>query len=618
MKPLLSGLPIQLHSVLSIWPCSSRHEFHSPITGGSHSGPPPLLLPAAVVLLPSAMPVDVPPPFPLLLLPTPVDVPPGPVLVVALPVEVDPPTGGVPSSPGQPPSPTSANASPQSNACFMRVASPRSCPKSLAPPPCSPRPLDSPWVRIRRALGLGLTRRSTADIDAPRIRDPTVRTMAAMRHAWARESLLVGWAFGCTPASSPPGPTEPVAVAPAPEPASSTELAARGTDRKAQALLDELVPKTQRIRVTEASAEVLEVQLIDVALWITDGTRRAPLGHRATALVEIEHVRNAQGAPSLVVDYMDDMRCDRPQRTLTLEAHAALARLENASAMRLHQAGDFVASARRFARAARLDPALDVAWGNLARALAMDGRTETAMTALAPLLRRAPLRTMHEVLRDPELAALRERPEIVALRAPRPGTASIHDLALAYSEHRSLVALRRTEQSWGSCSFVSELQLFDTESGQRTLTLPLIDWADSDPSCESERRGHIRAERAASVKANLDAADRFLRAMGFTVSEELEVVEAAQIASEPRGSETLRRARFARADLQIAILGDDARVLRDREVLGIQRSIDARQIERVGYDPEARVAFVQWLRDVPEGCDGGRDGAGFAVIPVAP
>ncbi|MEM9462539.1 MAG: hypothetical protein AAGF11_50795 [Myxococcota bacterium] len=446
-----------------------------------------------------------------------------------------------------------------------------------------------------------------------------------MRSASARWSLLAGWAASCTPASSP---TEPQAVALAAEapaaavassaPTTTPEPSVRSPDARAQTLLDDLVPKTQRIRVTEASAQALQVRVIDFALWVTDGTRRAPLRRRATEIVEIERTRSALGVPSLVVDYVDPMSCDHPQLSLTLGAPSALARLENASAMRLHQAGDFVASARGFARAARLDPTLDMAWRNLARALAMDRRTEAAMTALAPLLRRAPLRTVHEVLGDPELASLREQPELVALRASRPGTASIRELTIAYSRDRSVVALRRTEPSWGSCAFVSELQLFDTTSGQRTLTLPLIDRSDTDPSCESEHRGHIRARRTAEVEAKLDATDRFLRAMGFVVSEDLEVVEAAQITSEPSGSERLHRARFARAGLEIAIDGGDARVLRGREVLGVQRSLDARTIERVGYDPKARVAFVQWLREIPEGCASDRDGAGFAVIPVAP
>lgn len=153
--PLESGSPTQLHSVLSMLPMSSMHAFHSPTTSGSQTGPPLLLLSATLPLdeLLAMPPLDDPPP-PLLLASGPVLVAEGPLVLVVAPVDEGPPSA-LPSSPGQPSNPSSAQDSPHPSPCLMTSASPRSRAKSLlgyARSTASP-----PWTRPRS----GLDRRST-------------------------------------------------------------------------------------------------------------------------------------------------------------------------------------------------------------------------------------------------------------------------------------------------------------------------------------------------------------------------------------------------------------------------------------------------------------------------
>ena len=68
----------------------------------------------------------------------------------------------------------------------------------------------------------------------------------------------------------------------------------------------------------------------------------------------------------------------------------------------------------------------------------------------------------------------------------------------------------------------------------------------------------------------------------------------------------LHLARFPAAGLGLAVLGSEARVLRGNEVLGVARGLDFRELLRAGYDPDARVAFIEWTHDTPEGCSADR------------
>jgi hypothetical protein len=380
------------------------------------------------------------------------------------------------------------------------------------------------------------------------------------------------------------------------------------------ALLDRLVPATERIAVTEEAARALEIRVIDNDLWVTDGSRRAPLRRRANAITRVTLGRTEGGEPMLLVDYEDDVSCLEQEQHVELPARSLLAKLENAAAMKPHGKHDFEASTRGFARAVELDPFLDVAWTNLACALAMHGDAAAAITVLDPMLRREPFQTYHKLLSDPELASLRERPELTALRAPKRGDASIRKLVIAHSAHHSLVALRRTEQSWGACNRVEDLRLFSTTTGEPVLTLPLVGWDETEPDCdEGGGDGGVIPRHRAKVNTRLDTAERFLRDLGFSVSAGLELVDPSKTTTED-GPHTA--AKLPGASLELEIDDESIRVRKGGEVLVTQSQDVAQGITLAGHDPVARVAFIEWYHDVPEGCDDEEDGTGIIVVPL--
>ncbi|MCX4247636.1 tetratricopeptide repeat protein [Paraliomyxa miuraensis] len=443
-----------------------------------------------------------------------------------------------------------------------------------------------------------------------------------------RRSLVVSLALalGCTPSQpsaeqAPSAPT-PAPAAPAPSPDPGQAPAAPPTTpppappadpvpTAANELLNGLVPEAERIAVTDAAAKSLELRVIDFEIWVTDGTRRAPLRMRAEEVTRTTPGHDGSGEPTLAFDYTDGMSCVDESNHAELSVRSLLARLENATAMKPHVADDFESSARGFARAARLDPSLDVAWINLACALAMQGKRGPATTALAPLLERKPLYTIHKVMSDPELESLREVPALVSKRAPKPGTAKVRELTLAYSEHLSLVAARRVEDSWGACNFVEDLRILDASTGKEILTLPLVGWDESEPECEDDAPDRrLRPEAKSRVQARLDTMDRFLRDMGFSVSEGLELVEP----DDDEGPAV--RAALPKAGFELVIDDDELRVEKAGKTLVAIPQTEAQGITRAGHDPRAGIAFIEWFHDVPEGCDDGSDGTGFIVVAL--
>lgn len=455
-----------------------------------------------------------------------------------------------------------------------------------------------------------------------------------MKTSWAIATTLLlaacrasGSSPGPKPATAPPpasqpaaGPDEPSSSHPPPDqpgagqpgadqttPDPSSAVAAR------QRLLDSLVGPAERPRVREAAAS-LELRIVELELWVTDGNRRAPLRRRATELNGVTRETGPEGEPVLVVDYTDGMRCTGGDERERLSARSLLSRLENASALRLHHEGEFVAASRGFAAAVSLDPSFPTASSNLACALALRGRPDLAVTALAPWLEQDLIPTYHTVMLDPELASLRERPALRALRAPTPGTARLHDLVMAYSRDLSMVAFVRAESSWGSCAFTEELILLSATTGERITTLPVIDWEDTEASCEAGDRV-IRPKARIRVDRRRAAVDRVLTDMGFDPSPHLEV-STARHQTDDRGERFT--ARFPKAGLGIAVREGTARLLKKDEVLGVSPGLGDVRIRRAGYDPETKIAFVEWLRDVPEGCDDGRDGTGVRLVLTTP
>ncbi len=405
------------------------------------------------------------------------------------------------------------------------------------------------------------------------------------------------------PAAAPDEPEAPSSVQAKPSPA-------------AQAVLDTIVSLKDPPTVSDAAVKALKFVVVDDELWVSDGDRRAPLRETATAVLGTTPRRDAAGAMIVRVDYEHDYGCFEGPQHLDLDARNLLARLENAGALVHHRAKRFEQAAIGFATAASLDPSLHLAWSNLACALALGGDTESAVGALDPLVDRGPLRAYHKVMSDPELASLREHPAIVALRAPTAGNVSVRGMSMAYSAHLSMVALLRYEQSWGSMAFIEEIQLFRSTTGEFVSSIPLVGWDDSDPSYEGKiARGVILPRRKKAVNARFDVVQRALRDMGFSTSAGLEVMPVTET---PQGDDIKYTARFAKAGLGMAILGGKARVLTKTEVLGLNADVDYEFVERVGYDPDARVAFVGWLQSVPEGCDSGMAGSGYGLVVLQP
>ena len=380
-------------------------------------------------------------------------------------------------------------------------------------------------------------------------------------------------------------------------------------------LLDRLVPAADRVAVSDATAKPLEIKAEESQLFVVEGSRRAPLGRRGDAINGVTLSHDAGGEPVLRVDYEDSVFCGDTKQLAEIPARNLLARLENASGLE-HEGkgkGGLEAAAKAFAQAVLLDPTLDEAWTSLARVLAKQGDTASAMAALDPLLRRAPLATYHQVLSDRELASLREQPAITAVRAPKAGDAKLRKLTIAYSAHHSLVAMVRTEQSWGACNYVQELRLHSTTSGEELLSLPLAGFDETDTECaKAGGPGKVLPKHRAAVNARFDMAERFLQDMGFSVSPGLELVDPPKVP----GEDYITKAQLPGAGLEIEIGESTVKVRKGTEVIVDRKQNDAQSIDSAGYDPAAHVAFIEWHQQVPEGCAFEGDGVGYYVFPV--
>ena len=101
------------------------------------------------------------------------------------------------------------------------------------------------------------------------------------------------------------------------------------------------------------------------------------------------------------------------------------AALEHDAARKHSRAGRRGEALAGFRRAVAIGPSHREARTDLARALNRMGRTDDALSALAPLIQEEPVLTYYTVLADPELEGLAEHPPLTALRVAtsptRPG-----------------------------------------------------------------------------------------------------------------------------------------------------------------------------------------------------
>lgn len=400
----------------------------------------------------------------------------------------------------------------------------------------------------------------------------------------------------------PPAPTEPPAPAPP-----AVVLSATTT-----ALLDRLVPAAERAKADDAAAKSLEMKSIEGQLWVVQGSRSTSLHRRASAVVGVTVQRDASAEPVLHVGFEDDVFCgDIEAHAVDLPVRTLLARLDVASGQELHAKGEHEAAAKSLARGALLDPTLDDAWLGLAAALAKQGDAASAMAALEPMIARAPLLTYHHVLASSDLATLRDQPALAALRAPKAGNVALRTMTIAYAAHGSLVALVRTEPSWGACNYVQELRLYDAKTGQQVLSVPLAGLDETDPECNGKAK--VLAAHRATVDARIAAAQRFLRDMGFVTSPKVE------LARPPKSTEDeATTLELPKAGVTIELDQATVKVRKGTEVLVERPQNLATGIDRGGHDPTAGVVFVEWHGQVPEGCAYDDDGAGHYVLPLPP
>jgi hypothetical protein len=254
--------------------------------------------------------------------------------------------------------------------------------------------------------------------------------------------------------------------------------------------------------------------------------------------------------------------------------HQVEARLTNVAGLELHRKHQWAAAAQRFTEALGLDPDFDLAAFNLASALALDGKVNDAVKAIGPWLAQHPIETYLHVLADPELAALVDTPELRAIRASKPGTATVATTKqVAFSPERKLVAARRTEACGMSGKSWSYLALADL-SGTTEELLALSD-------CD------------APSKTDIERADRFLADLGFEPVADLDT--GKQIDN--------TRFRFPKRKLGVMSPGRAGggvvRVVRGNTVLA-ERTSSAEFLESAVFIPAVHAVVVGWVTEQPE------------------
>jgi hypothetical protein len=276
------------------------------------------------------------------------------------------------------------------------------------------------------------------------------------------------------------------------------------------------------------------------------------------------------------------------------------ARIENAAAYALHKKKDYKGSSAGFAKAVAADPTWNIAAYNLASALQLLGDKAGATKALVPWIASAPMQTYLQVTFDAELAPLLDQPELKALRVAKPGNAKVDGTGtlvgtVAYSKEKNLVAVTRSEASWGACSHTEELELRDAKTGALVAHVPSVQWSETEVEC-SESGGELVKSKRPVVAARGKAFTQMLRDLGFSTTK-LEKGEKGR--SETSNATTIS---FKKAKLGIAGNNHTARLLAKDQVLGQTTILE--NLESAVLVEEPRIAVLWSLRPGAEGCEG--------------
>ncbi|WP_143140954.1 TPR end-of-group domain-containing protein [Nannocystis exedens] len=355
------------------------------------------------------------------------------------------------------------------------------------------------------------------------------------------------------------------------------------------------------------AGEGLKIQLgKEGDLRVSDGHRSAPI----TTGGDVDALNKVTNLPEGQVKIRFETTCGE-ERELVFTRPALLARVANAAGLRAHRKKDYATAAAAFVRATKLDPDFDLAATNLACALALQGKTAEAIAALKPWIAREPVKMYAKILADDELAALREAPEIVALRAAKPGTAKLAgDVAIPAPEvfhapERGLFAAVRQEQSWGSSDGTARLEVFD-RTGKQAAELLLIDWADAeDGDCGGIC---VRTASRARIDGRVAVADRLLRDLGFVPLPGAEVGQT--IASDDDAS----KMRFTKAKLALVLREEVLHVMRGGK--SVARQPDALHLLTWAvHSAELGVVVYSSIRPGAEGCEG-TDPTALGIVAV--
>jgi hypothetical protein len=194
------------------------------------------------------------------------------------------------------------------------------------------------------------------------------------------------------------------------------------------------------------------------------------------------------------------------------------ARVENSKAYVLFRKKDYAQAAAGFRKAIELWPDFDLAYDNLASALALQGKKKDAVAALAPYAQVNPAWVAWRLVVDGDLAAIRDAPELTSIvRGSKPGTATIGKLVddvIAWEPKRSLGAGISEQLTMGPPA--RELDVFTIPGGHIVLRLPLVEFGDYDDQCHEDGCPLKKAAKGKIAQREKDA-DQVLKDLGFVI-----------------------------------------------------------------------------------------------------
>lgn len=373
------------------------------------------------------------------------------------------------------------------------------------------------------------------------------------------------------------------------------------------------------------------LQAHDGGIELPDGLRlTARNGELVVAMGDDEVVISKRRGASAVLHVVENERhlrlsyednCGVEAET-TLLRPEVLARLEESRGLRSLEKGDVVLAAKAFRAALHADPQLASAVFHLASLLARTGQVAEARAVYAGRIETNPYEAYLEVLQTPELELFSTDPAFAALRSARPGPAALDPKALvtgfggnvvAVQPERRLLAVTRTELSWGSdCRFDTDLVLFDGKDGRILGTLRLVNLEEGveTDGASSTSGGHCRFERPSEIEARVRLANRVLADLGFRPAEAWTL--------EPSREEV----RDVPAETLVLRIPGTGLELRPRATVSVwrggQQLGEARlegELRLAAYVPSAKAVVVEGWHEGAEGCEA-TDPVHIAVVPL--